>query len=72
MMNYYLAGIPGIITAHIVPGKTFANFHVTTNTALQPVSVPYDIPAHWYRIYSGDFIATPGGDCTGKFELGYL
>jgi hypothetical protein len=72
MMNYYLAGIPAIITANIVPGKTFANFHITTNTNFQPTSVPYDIPAHWYKIYSGNFVATPGGDCTGKLELGYL
>lgn len=72
MMNYYLAGIPAIITAHIVPGKTFANFHVFTNTAFQPSNVPYNIPAHNYKIYSGDFVATPGGDCTGKLELGYL
>jgi hypothetical protein len=70
MMNYYLAGIPAIITAHIAPGKTFANFHVYTNTADPGGS--YNYPAHWYRIYSGDFVATPGGDCTGKLELGYL
>jgi hypothetical protein len=72
MMNYYLAGIPAIITANIVPGKTFANFHVTTIIAFGGITDTTDIWAHHYKIYSGDFVATPGGDCTGKLELGYL
>lgn len=72
MMNYYLVGIPAIIQAQVVPGKTFANFHVWTNSSLTPPSIPWYSAGHWYRIYSGDFVPTPGADCTGKTELGYL
>jgi hypothetical protein len=70
MMNFYLSNIPGIISASVMPGKTFANFHIWTNDGSTPYN--YHTRGHHYRIYSGDFIATPGGDCTGKLELGYL